>query len=87
MRRCLQCTVVGRDSRSVLVESDLTRDRIALEDRTGDVELLLGLLDDGRTCEAAVAELTAHREGVNPVAIWSAVQSLARLELVAPEAE
>ena len=81
-RSSLQCTVVGRDSRRVVVESELTRERIALEDRTGDVELLLGLLRDGRTREAAVAELTAHREGVAPVAVWSAIDALTTLGLV-----
>jgi hypothetical protein len=80
-RSRLRCSVVGRDAKSVVVVSDVTNDRIRLEDRTGDVELLLGLLERGRSSETAVAELTAHRDGVEPAAVWSALEALRELGL------
>lgn len=78
----LRCSVVGRNARSITVVSDATQQRTTIEDLTGDVELLLWRLREGRTCEQAVADMTAHRDGVSPAAVWAALAGLERLGLL-----
>ncbi len=77
----LQCTIVGRRADRVVLACDVTRTRTVIQDRTGDVELLLELLAAGRTAAEAVTELTAHREGVQPAALWNALDNLHDLGL------
>lgn len=78
----LRCSIVGRNPRSTIVVVKSTGERLAFEDRTGDLELLLELLETRSSTEAAVYTLTTHREGVSPAAAWSAVKELIHLELL-----
>jgi DNA-binding transcriptional ArsR family regulator len=82
---CLQfnASLVGRDSRSLDVISDRTRELIKFEDRTGDLEALLELLREGsRTRRELIGELVAKREGVSPAALGATLDALNELGLV-----
>jgi hypothetical protein len=53
-----------------------------IRDRTGDVEALLELLGEGRSCESAIGELIAKRECVSGASLWHAVAALEELGLL-----
>jgi hypothetical protein len=55
---------------------------MTISDRTGDVEALLELLGEGRSCGAAIGELLAKRECVSGASLWHAVAALEELGLL-----
>lgn len=81
----LQASVTGRDGRNVIVRADATGDRIALADPTGDLELLLGLLSAGLDPSRAVDRVVTHRDGVSPDMMWTALDGLEALGLLAAD--
>jgi hypothetical protein len=82
----LVATVRGRDARTIVLECNDTHERVVLADSTGDVELLLELLCDGRRSrDEVVVEMTSKRDGATPAAILDALDALAELGLLLDE--
>lgn len=80
----LREAVMHRDGRNlVLVVPELAGERIVLVDSTGNVELLLELLDAGpRTRTEIVREFTSKREGAEAPAVAAALDGLERLGVI-----
>ena len=75
--------VCGRAGRALLVESSLTGERMRLNDSSGNVELLLEVLEPGtRSRERVVWELAARRDGVDRADVIAALDRLRALGLV-----
>jgi hypothetical protein len=82
-RTKLVATVRGRDARTLVLECNATHERIVLADSTGDLELLLELLCDGKLSrQEVVFEMTSKREGATPAAVVRALDELDELGLL-----
>jgi hypothetical protein len=73
---------VRRTAGNVALESTVTGRRVIVRDRTGDVEAVLDLIREGRSSDAAIAELVAKREGVCGASLKHAVAVLEQLGML-----